>query len=534
MTIPASANPSSAPAPPGRSDEPGEGTRPAPPDPPRVSRPGSEAFQANLGEDVQLRLRLQRRSQVNRLRHLQHTTARWFVLLTADLAMFAAMRGLLRAVRDRAVLGPGIADLFSTVLPPGYLSGWQFAAALVIALLVTGNYGPGDRRHDAGRLFFGCALATALPLWMELWTRGLGPTVVQYTVTTALIWFGLVGGRLVVHRAVLVARAGRRDSLRAVFVGRAEDCRRVTASSAFRDAGDFTLSGFVDSSSPPASDALGSLNQLPVLLHRRRAEAVVVCGSLSDVEFEMVVDTALAGGCRLISVPKTFAIAGITPRVVWRSGQPIVELTGPSLRAEEILLKRAIDVTASVIGLAVLSPVYALVAALVKLDSAGPVFFAQARVGQGGRVFRIYKFRSMRQDAEQQKDELQSASMYEDPRLFKVLDDPRVTRVGRWLRRTSLDELPQLWNVLRGDMSLVGPRPPLPSEVSLYEWHHYARFEVKPGITGPWQVNGRNDVKDFEQVVVLETDYIRRWTIWSDVAILLRTIPTVLRMRGAH
>jgi lipopolysaccharide/colanic/teichoic acid biosynthesis glycosyltransferase len=129
---------------------------------------------------------------------------------------------------------------------------------------------------------------------------------------------------------------------------------------------------------------------------------------------------------------------------------------------------------------------------------------------------------------------LLSRSVYGDARLFKVRNDPRMTRIGGFLRRTSLDELPQLVNVLRGEMSLVGPRPPLPSEVALYEEHHYARFDVKPGITGPWQVNGRNQITDFEQVIALETRYIREWSLLSDVAILLRTVWVVAQMRGAH
>jgi lipopolysaccharide/colanic/teichoic acid biosynthesis glycosyltransferase len=124
--------------------------------------------------------------------------------------------------------------------------------------------------------------------------------------------------------------------------------------------------------------------------------------------------------------------------------------------------------------------------------------------------------------------------VYADGRLFKIKDDPRITRLGALLRRTSLDELPQLWNVLRGEMSLVGPRPPLASEVALYEAHHYARFDVKPGITGPWQVNGRSTVTEFEEVVRLESEYIRGWTIWKDVALLVRTVPAVLFMRGAQ
>ena len=137
-------------------------------------------------------------------------------------------------------------------------------------------------------------------------------------------------------------------------------------------------------------------------------------------------------------------------------------------------------------------------------------------------------------DAEARRDGLEQDSLYNDQRLFKLKNDPRVTRIGLFLRRTSLDELPQLWNVLTGDMSLVGPRPPLPAEVDLYEEHHYTRFDVKPGMTGPWQVNGRNLITDFEEIIRLETEYIRGWTIWKDLGLLLRTVPVVLFMRGAH
>jgi lipopolysaccharide/colanic/teichoic acid biosynthesis glycosyltransferase len=162
------------------------------------------------------------------------------------------------------------------------------------------------------------------------------------------------------------------------------------------------------------------------------------------------------------------------------------------------------------------------------------VLFRQTRVGRGGRRFQICKFRSMVTDAEQRLDDLRANSVYRDARLFKMERDPRITRVGAFLRKTSLDELPQLWNVLKGDMSLVGPRPPLPSEVALYEEHHYTRFDVKPGITGPWQVSGRNKIRDFEEIMRLETAYIRQWGLGKDLAILARTVPAVLRMHGAY
>jgi lipopolysaccharide/colanic/teichoic acid biosynthesis glycosyltransferase len=198
-----------------------------------------------------------------------------------------------------------------------------------------------------------------------------------------------------------------------------------------------------------------------------------------------------------------------------------------------LAVKRATDLIGAALGLIVVSPICAVIAALVKLESPGPVFFAQERVGRGGRRFRIIKFRTMMDGAEQRRDELLRRSLYPDPRLFKVQDDPRITPLGRWLRRTSLDELPQLINVLRGEMSLVGPRPPLPSEVALYAEHHYARFDVKPGMTGPWQVAGRNELTDFEHVMALESNYIRNWSFWQDAKLMFRTFPAVLRQRGA-
>jgi lipopolysaccharide/colanic/teichoic acid biosynthesis glycosyltransferase len=203
------------------------------------------------------------------------------------------------------------------------------------------------------------------------------------------------------------------------------------------------------------------------------------------------------------------------------------------LRGPQLAIKRVLDLGGALAGLVVLAPLLLVIAFLIRRDSPGPVFYRQRRVGQGGRAFNIVKFRTMVDGADAQVDQLRDRNLYPDARLFKVVEDPRVTRVGRWLRRASLDELPQLWNVLKGEMSLVGPRPALPTEVALYRRHHYARFDAKPGITGPWQVAGRNEITDFNQIVMLETAYIRHWSLLSDLAILVRTIPAVFRMRGA-
>jgi exopolysaccharide biosynthesis polyprenyl glycosylphosphotransferase len=483
---------------------------------------------------VRLRLGLQQRAVTNLRRHMLRAVRRFAVLLVADLASFYLMRELTRAVRDFAVLGETIAAPLQAALPRGILNGWQYAAALFVALFVTGNYGRGDQRRDARRLFFACALATALPLWMTVWTRGLEPVIVQYAITTVLVWAGLVAERRVVDRIVALVRPMYQNAAPTLFVGPAEACRAVIESRGFAEGGECRPVGFVDLHYPPAPGALGAIADFRSLLDRTGAEVVVICGFLPDGRFREVVDAALAAQSQLLSVPRSNKIAGVQPSLVWRRGQPLIELTAPTLKGWQVFVKRVIDVIGATVGVVVLAPLFALVAAAVTLESPGPVFFTQERVGRGGRRFRIIKFRTMVDGAEKRRDELLSRSVYGDARLFKVPDDPRITSLGRWLRRTSLDELPQLVNVLRGQMSLVGPRPPLPSEVALYAEHHYARFDVKPGITGPWQVAGRNGVTSFDEVIGLETSYIRNWSVWEDLVLLAKTVPVVVRMNGAY
>jgi exopolysaccharide biosynthesis polyprenyl glycosylphosphotransferase len=443
------------------------------------------------------------------------------------------MRELFRSVRDGEVLGGWIANHVEALASRGILNGWQYAAALFVALMVWGCYGPGDQRRDARRLFGACALATALPLWMTIWTRGLDVVLVQYALTTVLVWGGLVGERTIVDRLVDWVRPPERAAARTLFIGTGEQWAAVTSMPAFRERRDFLSVGFVDVRVPPAPESLGHLVELARAVHDSKAETVVVCGQLNDVQLEDVTRAALAAGCQLLTLPRGVGVPGVEPEIVWRRGQPLVSLTAPTLHGWQLALKRAVDLGGAVGGLVLGAPLLALIAAAVKLDSPGPVLFSQERVGLGGRRFRIYKFRTMEAGADERRGQLECKSIYPDGRLFKVPDDPRITRVGRWLRRTSLDELPQLGNVLKGEMSLVGPRPPLPSEVELYEAHHYARFDVKPGMTGPWQVAGRNEITDFEKVVALETGYIRNWSLGQDLVILAQTIPVVLGMRGA-
>lgn len=213
-------------------------------------------------------------------------------------------------------------------------------------------------------------------------------------------------------------------------------------------------------------------------------------------------------------------------------GIPIVTISEIRLKGLNALVKRATDLFGSAFLLIIFSPVFLLISILIKLESRGPVFFLQERVGRDGIHFMMHKFRSMIEDAESLLPNIQHMSEVEG-HIFKMKKDPRITRMGRFLRKFSMDELPQLINVFRGQMSLVGPRPPLPSEVVKYNNWHLKRLRTAPGITGLWQVSGRSQLP-FEDMVRLDIYYIENWSLWMDIKILLRTIPTVLFTRGAY
>jgi lipopolysaccharide/colanic/teichoic acid biosynthesis glycosyltransferase len=196
------------------------------------------------------------------------------------------------------------------------------------------------------------------------------------------------------------------------------------------------------------------------------------------------------------------------------------------------VLKRVSDISISFLLLLILSPLFLLIALLVKLEDSGSVFFAQTRVGEFGREFRMFKIRSMCLNAEERLEQLLGMNHHKEGVTFKIKEDPRITRVGRWLRKYSFDELPQLYNVLIGDMSLVGPRPPVPREVSMYSATHRRRLAIKPGITCLWQISGRSEI-DFSGQVQLDVDYIESRNFWMDLGILARTVPAVLSGKGA-
>ncbi|NLJ97232.1 MAG: exopolysaccharide biosynthesis polyprenyl glycosylphosphotransferase, partial [Clostridiales bacterium] len=215
------------------------------------------------------------------------------------------------------------------------------------------------------------------------------------------------------------------------------------------------------------------------------------------------------------------------------SGYNVLTFTARMFTRSQLMIKRLVDIMGGLVGSILTIILTIIIAPAIYIDSPGPIFFSQVRIGKNGRRFRIYKFRSMKPDAEQQKKKLLAMNEV-NGFMFKLTDDPRITKVGHILRRTSLDEFPQFFNILKGDMSLVGTRPPTEKEFLQYEGRHKRRLALKSGLTGLWQVSGRSDIKDFEDVVKLDLEYIDNWSLMMDVKILLKTVGVVLFGKGSR
>ncbi len=284
---------------------------------------------------------------------------------------------------------------------------------------------------------------------------------------------------------------------------------------------------------PVTGQVLGTLPDLQTILKSERVDEMMVClpveASFSDIS--LIVRHARDLGVVVRLMPQLDDSHVLrTLRVEEFEGDQVITLFREQMLFQ-LTMKRLADIVISLTALTLLSPVMLAAALAIKLSSPGPILFAQDRVGMNQRRFKLFKFRSMVADAETRKRELEHLNEVDGP-VFKIGNDPRITPVGRFLRKTSIDELPQLFNVLSGEMSLVGPRPPLPDEVERYEWLFRKRLSVKPGITCVWQVSGRNNIT-FERWMQMDHDYIENWSLWLDLKILLKTVPAVVLGRGA-
>jgi len=327
--------------------------------------------------------------------------------------------------------------------------------------------------------------------------------------------------------------------VRTLLVGAGEVGRAVMRNIVAQPELGYHLVGFLDDNPSKRARAIGRFQPLGGTIDLARTlraqpvdQVIITLPWRSRDRIIRLVSMCEAAGVNVRIVPDLFQMSLNRVDMDSLAGIPLIAVREPVLRGWTSRTKRAIDLVFSAVLLAVFAPLMAAIAAAIKLDSPGPVLFRQERVGRDGRLFTCFKFRSMVDGADDARQELSHRNEATGP-IFKIRNDPRTTRVGRGMRRLSIDELPQFWNVLAGDMSLVGPRPPMPCEVENYaEWHR-RRLDVAPGLTGLWQVSGRSDLT-FDEMVMLDLYYAENWSIGLDLKILLRTVPTVLWGRGAY
>jgi exopolysaccharide biosynthesis polyprenyl glycosylphosphotransferase len=326
---------------------------------------------------------------------------------------------------------------------------------------------------------------------------------------------------------------------RVLIVGAGETGRMIMRNTAAQPELGYHVVGFVDDKPERGNrnlgrfKGLGSTDQIEEIIKEQAVDEVII--ALPWLYHRKIL--GIIGQCERLKVavrivPDLFQLSLSQVDIDDLNGIPLIGTKPVSIKGWNLALKRAIDVTISGLSLALFSPLLLIIAVLIRIDSPGPAIFRQTRVGRGGRAFTLYKFRTMREGAEQEQDALQDLNEAQGA-LFKIREDPRCTALGRFLRRSSLDEFPQLYNVLRGEMSMVGPRPQLVREVEQYEPWHRKRLGTWPGMTGLWQVSGRSDLS-FDDMVLLDIYYVENWSLLLDLRIALKTIPTTILGTGAY
>ncbi len=298
----------------------------------------------------------------------------------------------------------------------------------------------------------------------------------------------------------------------------------------------FNIPGYVcvgDEEGYDGLDCLGSIDDLPRLARKYQIDEIAVSKPLGcHPSLKVMLDECQGMGITITMLLETYNESKTKAHVAMVGSVAVLKFHTVSLNESQIFAKRILDLIGASAGMLLFGMAFLVLGPLIKLETPGPIIFKQIRVGKNGREFEIWKFRSMGVNAEAQKATLMACNEM-GGHMFKMTNDPRVTRIGAFIRKTSLDELPQFYNVLKGDMSLVGTRPPTINEVKAYEQHHHKRISINPGITGMWQISGRSDITDFEEVVKLDSEYIAKWTLWSDVKILVKTVEVVLGRRGS-
>jgi exopolysaccharide biosynthesis polyprenyl glycosylphosphotransferase len=382
--------------------------------------------------------------------------------------------------------------------------------------------------HELPRLTQSVLIATAV-LFVAGPTAGLHLDRGAAPQFAALALAAMWAGRSIV-RSLVLRHFGPERSL---IIGSGEVAGLIARKLRAHPSYGTTAVGYVDGGAaehPSEPSILGDLGSLHRICRELEIERIII--AFSRLNHEHILDAVRAGtalGIKVTVAPRLFEVLGPSVVLDRVEGMSMLSLRGSPRTPSSLALKRTIDVAGAGIGLLTIAPLLALIAVLIKLDSRGPVIFSQVRIGRGNRPFRIHKFRTMVQDADRLKAEILHLNEVEFP-LIKIPEDrdPRLTRVGRILRRTALDELPQLWNVLRGEMSLVGPRPLEPQDdAEVIGWHR-ARLELTPGLTGPWQALGRHAIP-FHEMLTLDYLYVADWSLWHDIRLLIRTFQSLVR-----
>jgi len=465
-------------------------------------------------------------------------------------------------VTDQLILA---AALWIVMSPTGSSSGiggdwvrvyrYGFAEAAGLVVMMTGWVFIHDHfvRYRADRFVsFGAEVVDFIKATVAacFWLMLVALFVPGYDLDSASLamFFGLVGvsgvfSRMMVRSVVIGARRSGYNFRNLLFVGVNDHALRVARKIVAKPELGFRIVGFVaedplDDNAVPKTGrtdwpVLGGIGELKEILERVSVDEIMACLPIDSKIEDLAHVTSYA---RDLGVVMRLVPGEVEKRILEGvhfenfDDEFVITLFRERMIGQ-LFMKRALDVVLSSLLLVIFSPLFLVIALCIKVTSSGAVFFTQERVGLNKRTFRMIKFRSMRNDAEEMRDSVAHLNEVDGP-VFKIQRDPRVTDFGKFLRRTSLDELPQLINVLRGEMSLVGPRPPLPEEVDRYDWMFRKRLSVKPGMTCIWQVSGRSDVS-FARWMRMDQDYVENWSLWLDLQILMKTIPAVLSSRGA-
>jgi exopolysaccharide biosynthesis polyprenyl glycosylphosphotransferase len=428
----------------------------------------------------------------------------------------------------------------------GFYAYTPFVLALILILpisfLFSGVY-PYRRGRSLIEETYAIATATAVGVMVmiivTLLFRPLLYSRLIFFYTAVLVTLFMGVGRFMLQLAFDHLRHYGVGVKRVILVGAGDVGRMVMRTVVARPDYGYQLIGFLDDN--PAKGftnigpyrALGPVDNLSQILEAEPVDTVIICLPWqSHRMIQRLLRTCENSMVRAQVVPDLFQLTKNQVYVEELNGIPLISTRDVSIQGWNLVIKRAFDLVISVVGGIIALPLCGLIAIAIKLDSPGPILFTQTRIGRNGLPFQCYKFRSMVEGAADMRPDLGELNEASGP-LFKVRNDPRRTRVGRWIRRFSLDELPQVINVLRGEMSWVGPRPNLPEEVEQYQEWHKKRLTVSPGITGMWQVSGRSDLT-FDEMVLLDIYYVENWNLAMDLGIILRSIPAILGARGAY